>query len=98
MFFKSRPVTNKVDRAGVGYSGQTPYDLDAGERITRGATGVDTWPYPPIIGAISGFMPQQDMTIYRGMFKRLPTGPGVTTVPLNFAWQITVPGLTKMGN
>ncbi len=77
--------------------GDYPYDLDGSLRYTRFKTGIDNFPYPSIIGAVSGFYPEQDFTVWRGMFGRMPFGPGTTTLPLNLQMQITVPGLTKMG-
>lgn len=74
-----------------------PLDLDGGEKITRFRTGVSPRPYPPIIGCLSGFLPFQDALGQSLKRARAPMGPGVTTVPVNLAWQITMPGLSKTG-
>lgn len=70
-------------------------DLDGSERQPRFRTGVSPRPYPPIIGCVSGFMPQQDVTFLAGHIGKTPFGPGATTVPRNLAWQTMFPGLVK---
>lgn len=88
------PRSGKAD----GY----PYDLDGSLRNCRFATGVDTFPWiggdgtVAQIGSVSGFFPQQDMTIWYQMMGKMPFGPGVTTTPINLQWQMTVPGLSKV--
>ena len=80
-------------RHGDGY----PLDLDGAERITRFRQGVSPRPYPPLIGCVSGFMPQQDIRFWYSHIAKTPTGPNVTTVPVNLQWQMIIPGLTKTG-
>lgn len=72
------------------------FDFDGSERYSRPKTGLDKWPYPPIIGSLSGFWRQQDQMVWDGMFGKMPSGPGATTVPINLQWQIEIPGLTKV--
>lgn len=74
-----------------------PFDFDGSERFARPKTGIDKWPYPPIIGAVSGFWQQQDALVLPSRIGKMPSGPGATTVPINLQWQIFVPGLTKVG-
>ena len=80
-------------RFGDGY----PLDLDGSERITRFRQGVSPRPYPPLVGCVSGFMPQQDIRFWNTHFGKSPSGPNVTSIPVNLQWQITVPGLSKTG-
>ena len=78
-----------------------PYDLDGSLRYSRFATGIDYFPTVggdgtiAQIGMVSGFLRQFDATIWAQMTGKKPSGPGVTTVPLNLQWQATVPGLQK---
>lgn len=77
----------------------SPFDLDAGERITRFKTGIDKWPYPPIIGSIQPFLPQMGTVIVFQQATAIPiAGPNVMLGNyFNIQNQITVPGLTKQG-
>jgi len=79
-----------------GCADSYPLDLDGAERQVRFRTGVSPRPYPPIIGCVSGFLPQMNPAVWAGMYFKEPWGPGVTTVPVNLQWQITVPGLQKV--
>jgi hypothetical protein len=74
-----------------------PLDLDASERFTRYGTGTAIHPFPPVIGSISGILGLFDSMVMRDAIARPVYGPGSTTLPVNYQWQITVPGLTKMG-
>jgi hypothetical protein len=82
-----------LPRGGDGY----PLDLDGAERITRFRQGVSPRPYPPLIGCVSGFMPQQDITFFNSHIGKTPSGPNVTTVPVNLQWQMVFPALAKTG-
>jgi len=79
-------------RGGSDY----PYDLDGAERQVRFRTGVSPMPYPPIIGAISGFLPQLDWRIWGQMYGKNGSGPTWQPFPVNLQWQTMVPGLNKM--
>jgi hypothetical protein len=71
-----------------------PLDLDASERFTRPKSGIDYYPYPPISGNISGFMPMIDAFVWGQMWGKKAYGPG--TIPIvNLGYQVAVPGLTK---
>ncbi len=74
-----------------------PFDLDASERFTRFGTASAIHPFPQLIGMVSGILPLFDATIRREAIARPAYGPGATTTPINLQWQVTVPGLTKMG-
>jgi hypothetical protein len=80
-----------------GASDGYQFDLDASERFTRFGGGSAVHPYPPIIGMLSGMLPLYDNVVRFEAFAKNPAGPGSTTYPLNFQWQVTIPGLTKMG-
>jgi hypothetical protein len=73
-----------------------PLDLDGAERQPRFPTGVDVWPYPPIIGMVSGFLAQMDWRVWGQGFGKNGSGPSYQPFPVNLAWQITVPGLAKV--
>lgn len=91
-FFPNAGFTPRPETAG-----HYRLDLDASERHTRFGTGVVMEPYPYIIGAISGFMPMQNMMVWSGMYGKEPSGPGPGSQPdpLNRLWQILIPGLQK---
>lgn len=78
-----------------------PLDLDGAERQTRfSPNGNGVFPYPYLIGNVSGFLPQFDAIVYEGMFRRMPWGPSTGehiygTYPGNLQYQITVNGLEK---
>lgn len=74
-----------------------PLDLDGSLRYTRMKSGNDYFPVPPQIGMVSGILQQMDMFVYRSAMGKIPYGPGTTQVPVNLQWQMTIPGLTKMG-
>lgn len=80
-----------------GASDHYPFDLDGSERFTRFSNVSATHPFPPIIGMISGIAPLFDSLVMRDAIARPAFGPGSTTIPVNLQWQVTVPGLTKMG-
>lgn len=90
-----------VPRSGAhdGYQ----YDLDGSLRYDRFATGVDFFPWVggdgtvAQIGAVSGLLPMADTYVWGQMIGKEPFGPGSTTFPLNLQYQITIPGLYKMG-
>lgn len=82
-------VTPRKDANGY------PFDLDASERWTRPHTGIDFYPYPYLIGCLSGFMPQYNRTNPSIGYAKSPFGPNITQLPVNLQWQITVPGLSK---
>lgn len=70
----------------------SPYDLDAGERIDRrGAFPSVTrpFPYPPMIGCYSGFMPQMDGFQAAISWGKTPSGPSVggnLTLPMDLQY------------
>lgn len=77
---------------------QSPFDLDAGERITRFGSFPSSerpFPYPYMIGAVSGMMPMLDQYSMDWAWGKTPSGPGVTT-PISIPWAITYPGLSKV--
>lgn len=73
-------------------------DLDAAERHTRPATGYDTFPHPPLTGALSGFLPSYDSFMFGGNYGKSPfgPGPGSQAPPVNLQWQMIIPGLQKI--
>lgn len=74
----------------------SPYDLDAGERITRFTGTVDKWPYPPIIGSIQPFMPMATRMIFLQATALPIGGPNVTLGnTFNVQNQVAVPNLGK---
>lgn len=74
-----------------------PLDLDAGERFTRFSQTFSEFPYPSIIGCVSGFLPQQDIFLKNKRLGQYPSGPNITTVPVNLQWQTVFPTLAKTG-
>jgi hypothetical protein len=77
---------------------QSPFDLDAGERITRFGSfpsGERPFPYPYMIGAIAGFMPMLDQFSLSTAWGKTPSGPGVNT-PIPIPWATTYPDLMKV--
>lgn len=92
-------------RAGALITGQIwvprsgpwqPGDLDGGERITRPrASPNGVFPYPYVIGCVSGFMGMQDELSEQYAWAKNPYGPGVQT-PTPQPIQITFPGLPKV--
>jgi hypothetical protein len=77
-------------RRGNGY----PFDFDGSERYTRPKTGIDFFPYPPIVGMLSGFMPQMDLFVWSQAYGKKAYGPGTAPI-VNLGYQAYVPGLTK---
>lgn len=77
---------------------QSPDDLDAGERITRGGSfpvAERPFPWPYQIGAVSAFLPMQDQYSMAWAYGRNPSGPGVLT-PTPIPWDTTYPNATKV--
>lgn len=58
-------------------SGTYPLDLDASLRFTRPAHGYTLYPYPTIVGCISGLWPQQDHLVQSGRYGKQPSGPWI---------------------
>ena len=78
-------------------SWQSPFDLDASERITRFGSWPSSqreFPYPWTTGAVDGFMPMLDAYSMAFAWAETPFGPGVLT-PVPQPWAITYPGLQK---
>lgn len=73
-----------------------PLDLDGSERQTRFKTGSDLFPYPPIIGCVSGFLPQMDWRVWAQGIGKNGYGPSFQAFPVNLQWQINIPGMSKM--
>jgi hypothetical protein len=71
-----------------------PLDLDGSLRFTRPYV-IDPYPYPTIIGMISGFMRETNQFIWQQP-ARTPYGPNVNNLPTYAEYQIAVPGLTKL--
>jgi hypothetical protein len=76
----------------------SPFDMDAGERITRYTGTRDIWPYPPIIGYALPFMPQLTGVLYQQAVA-LPIGNINVDIgnQANLQNQIVIPGLQKQG-
>ncbi len=76
----------------------SPFDMDAGERITRQKTGLDIWPMPPLIGYASPFMPQATAFLF-SQGTAIPIAMVNTELgnAFNLQNQIVVPGLQKQG-
>jgi len=77
---------------------QSPFDLDNSERITRFGSFPSSerpFPYPYMIGAVSGFMPMLDQYSMQWAWGKTPSGPGVAT-PIPVPWMITYPDLMKV--
>lgn len=77
---------------------ESPYDLDAGERITRFGSfpAIDRpFPFPWMTGAVSGFLPLQDVYSRQWSWGKQAFGPSEGT-PMQVPWQITYPGLQKV--
>ncbi len=101
-FRQKRANPGEVDyTAGIG---GYPVNLDAGEHFMRLRSGIDYFPFPPRIGAMSAFMPQLDVLVWHTMYRRPPTGPninaqlgpaGLVVARNNLQWQLAVLGLTK---
>lgn len=78
------------------------YDLDGSLRYDSFKDGNKKYPWVggdgtiPFIGAVSGLLPQHDVFVWAQATGKMPSGPGVTTQPINLQWQITVPGLYKL--
>lgn len=87
-----------IPRGGARALDKYPLDLDGSERQTRFQTGRDPKPYPPIIGMVSGFLPEMDWRVYAQMWGKDPSGPSMNPMPLNLQWQITIPNLNKVGS
>lgn len=77
---------------------ESPDDLDAGERITRFGSfpsAIRPFPYPYMVGAVSGFMPVLDQYSMQWAWGKTPSGPGVST-PIPIPWDTTYPTLPKV--
>jgi hypothetical protein len=78
---------------------ESPVDLwPAGEVITRYGTfpsGSRPFPYPYMIGAVSGFMPMLDQYSMAMAWAKNPSGPGVLT-PVPIPWDAQYPQLPKV--
>ncbi len=76
---------------------ESPYDLDAGEHITRFGTFPSAerpFPYPWMCGAVSGFAPLMDDYSRSFSWSKQAFGPSVGTM-MTVPWQITYPELQK---
>lgn len=82
-------------RGGFGVGSTYPFDFDGSERQVRFKTGTDPKPYPPIIGSISGFLPQMDWRVWGQGYGRKGYGPTWQSFPINLQWQMTVASLNK---
>jgi hypothetical protein len=73
-------------------------DLDASERHTRFGGGSDMFPHPPLTGALSGFLPMYDTTVWGMGYGKAPSGPGPGSQPppVNLQWQMIIPGMQKV--
>lgn len=71
-----------------------PLDLDGSLRNTRPYV-IDVYPYPPIIGMISGFWAENNPFIW-AQPARTPFGPNINNLPSYAEYQIAVGGLTKV--
>jgi hypothetical protein len=70
----------------------------AGENITRMGpfpSGSRPFPYPYMVGAISGFMPMLDQYSMAWAWGKTPSGPGVLT-PVPIPWDAQYPSLPKV--
>lgn len=70
----------------------------AGESITRYGTfpsDIRPFPYPYMIGAVSGFMPMLDQYSMQWAWAKNPSGPGVLT-PVPIPWDAQYPMLPKV--
>jgi hypothetical protein len=78
---------------------QSPVDLwPAGEVITRAGpfpSGSRPFPYPYMIGSVSGFMPMLDQYSMAWAYGKTPSGPGVLT-PVPIPWDAQYPNLPKV--
>lgn len=72
-----------------------PLDLDGSLRFTR-PFAVDIFPYPPIIGMISGFMREVNGYIIQTGIAKTPFGPDINRTVIDYNWQVAVGGLTKV--
>jgi len=80
------------------YPWESPFDLDAGERITRFGTFPSSerpFPYPWMVGAVAGNCPLLDQYSLAWAWGKTPSGPGVLT-PIPVPWDTTYPTLTKV--
>lgn len=62
--------------------GTYPLDLDASLRYTRPAHGFTLYPYPSVIGCISGLYPQQDHLVQAGRYGKTPSGPWINNAQI----------------
>lgn len=99
-----RPIPGEVDYT-IDVVNRYPIYLDAGEHFFRLRTGWDYFPYPPRVGIMNAFMPQQDVLVWSNMYRKAPVGPlmtfqqGMAGMPIpvaNLQYQMAVPGLTKI--
>lgn len=88
-FIKPRPPTEPW---------QSPFDVDGSERITREGSFPSSsrpFPYPYMIGAVSGNMPMLDQWSMAWAWGKTPSGPGVLT-PTPVPWDASYPNLPKV--
>jgi len=96
--FTWRIVSRFIGPRAPTQAWQSPYDVDASERITRfgGWPQADhIYPYPYVIGAVSGFCALQDEASLTWSWGKTPNGPSVGT-PIPIAWQTSYPNLPKV--
>jgi hypothetical protein len=77
---------------------QSPFDLDAGERITRYGTFPSAdrpFPYPMMIGAVDGNAPLLDQYSLAWSYGKTPSGPSIGT-PVSVPFQASYPDWTKV--
>ena len=67
----------------------SPFDMDAGEFQMRPKSGIGSVGRPTVIGAVSGFLRQEDVWVLSNMRGKAPFGPGVggTYTPVPFDQQ-----------
>ena len=93
---------NKISfRSRGGCSDNYPFDLDASQRNTRPATGIDYYPTHSNrdnfqkLGCVSGFFPQQDLIVWGQGFAKTAFGPFSDYSPINLQNVITNAALSK---
>lgn len=75
-----------------------PFNYDTSERYMRLPTGIDTFPYPEVIGMMGAFYPMQDISIYQGAFGKQVNGPGsyAAQTALMDQFNVVIPQLAKV--
>jgi len=80
-----------------------PFDLDPSLRYTRRTGDVDYFPniggdgVHPKIFALQGLAHMWDGFLLSQAVGKTPYGPDINYIPINYAWQVIVPGLSKVG-